>query len=362
MVVTSVNISAESLWYVDHQSKLSDDVIHELVVEYNKQQADVLLLTMLWENIEGTNWHNYFCTLINTIRQSNPNVKIILIINSWFKWQEEILKSAGVNEIIFLDFFMLVSYIRLIKNKESVLSNWNTSASKFLFLTGKPQKLNRVRLLYKLLKAELLHNCQWSLFIHNKTLEEKCNKLIPELSSEEFTAFTKEYNTTPDNIIPWVQPNSFHYSGIPYDVSIYSNSLFQIISETGFGYTKNPWITEKIWLSIFNKMPFIVAGEYNTLAKLKAMGFKTFEKYLLVTDYDRIQNSEERLNAIVSNTKYWLTNIQTHQLEIFKDIEHNFNLITQLSLTNYSSIQDMININNLNYTVDDVIGMNDSRF
>ena len=359
--MTQIIISAESLWYVDDQLTDANDDINAIVSQYNKQPADVLLLTMFWENIKGVDWHKYFCALINAVRQSNAKVKIILIVNSWFKWQEEILKSLGVDDVLFLDFFMLSYYIKLIKNKESLLSNWNPSANKFLFLTGKPQKLNRVRLLYKLSKAELLHHCQWSLFIHNKTLEEKCNKLIPELSSEEFTAFIKEYNTTPDNKIPWQQPNSLHCHPVPYDVSIYNNSLFQIISETDFEYTKTPWITEKTWLGIFNKMPFIVAGNCNTLAKLNAIGFRTFEKYLLVNDYDTIQNDEQRLNAIVVNAAHWLSNIQKHQLLISEDVEHNFNLITQLSLTNYSRIQDLIDVNNLNCTVDDVIGINDIR-
>lgn len=356
-------VSAESLLHVEHQHSSADVPVSKLVKQSAWTKVDVLVLTILWEAVRTTNWHSYLEQVINGIRKSNPTVKIILVINSWYRCQELKLKKLDINEFVFVDFFMLLAYIRLMLNRESEVSDgWDKNTKKFLFLTGKPQKINRIRLFYHLVKAGIIDQCVWSLFVHNKKLEQACHELIPELSVKEFDKFVQRYNTSPDRIFPVLQADSFHYSGIPYDTDIYKNSLFQVISETDFySDSQYPWLTEKTWISIFNRMPFIIAGEPNSLSKLRQMGFNTFENYLPVTDYDQINEGEKRLAAIVTNAKYLLTNIEKHADLISIDIEHNFNHMLTLAENNLSKIKCIINTYNLTCTFNDIIGMSDRR-
>ena len=70
---------------------------------------------------------------------------------------------------------------------------------------------------------------------------------------------------------------------------------------------------------------------HNTnLKKLKQLGFKTFDQYLLIKDYDNIDDSEHRLDAIVKNTNHWLDNISNNVIQIQVDIKHNFQQFQQL--------------------------------
>lgn len=58
----------------------------------------------------------------------------------------------------------------------------------------------------------------------------------------------------------------------------YSETYFNFVTETFFG--KNVFLSEKIFKPISNLQPFIVLGDYGTLAELKRLGFKTFEPFI----------------------------------------------------------------------------------
>ena len=83
-----------------------------------------------------------------------------------------------------------------------------------MILNGKPQRTNRIRLLWKL--KQYLSKAIWSLHVHSGTKQE-CRALFPELNDQEFNKFVKEYNNNPDKANIIFQENSLHYGGIPYD-------------------------------------------------------------------------------------------------------------------------------------------------
>ena len=58
----------------------------------------------------------------------------------------------------------------------------------------------------------------------------------------------------------------------------YSDSYINLVTETFFG--RNVFLSEKIFKPLSNLQPFIVLGDYGTLAELKRLGFKTFEPFI----------------------------------------------------------------------------------
>jgi hypothetical protein len=168
-------------------------------------------------------WLDKLQNTINNVQKQNPNIKIILILDSWY--QQYIDTIPKVEQIVYIDFFLLLVYWRLIVMKESALAQpWTADNKKFLFLTGKPTKVNRVRLLYKLAQVKLLDNGVWSLF-HNDNIRIMCQKFLPELSSQEIDNFLTTHEKNPDNVKITMHPNTVHYGGIPYNVDLYNNSL-----------------------------------------------------------------------------------------------------------------------------------------
>ena len=330
--------------------------IHNTLLKYPNH---CVVLTLLWEAYAIKIWQKNFINLINLIKQLHPTTKILLIINSWYQSLVNFINKSLVDEIVFVDFFLLMTYYRLIVNKESAIaSNWNVDSNKFLFLTGKPYKIHRIRLLHKLKQHNLLSHATWSLFVNNDNLYQWSRKFLKELSDEEYDLFLATHNNNPDMISLLTNKFGCHYGGIPYQLELYKNSLFQIISETYFT-NSTPWITEKTWLSIINRRPFLIASSKGTLKKLKKMGFRTFENYTKIHYYDNITGSEKRLDAIVNNTKYWIDNMHNYADDIEKDVEYNFQRLLELAKVNSNKLLELIDKYALDCKIEDVIRLVD---
>jgi hypothetical protein len=158
-------------------------------------------------------------------------------------------------------------------------------------------------------------------------LEDLCRDFLKELSDQEYKDFVTRHQQNPDGIDIILEPgNRCHYDGYPFDKKLFSETSFRVIPETMMSY---PIISEKTWITIANRLPFMIVGYPNTLCLLKDLGFKTFEKYLPVDNYDAIMDDEQRLDAVIKNTEYWLSNIDSHRDAIVADIEFNFQLLSK---------------------------------
>ena len=343
-------------------------IVNEITEQLLAHNHPYLVLTMLWEVpmsmlCEGHHsvetWQYKFIKLISLIREKNPGIKILLVIDDWYQPDTSFIDKSLVDDKIYINFFLLLVYQRLLVKCESPMAtHWSYDKNnKFLFLTGKPNKPHRIRLLYKLKQQNLLDHATWSLFMDQKNYY-STRALLPELSELEFYKFYLEYEKNPDKIEIVTEQGRFHYSGIPYNVELYQTSLFQIISETLFGKT-SPWLTEKTWLTIINQRPFLLAGPVGTLARLQDMGFRTFENYL-ITHYDSIEDTEQKLNAIVTNACHWVNNINQYADNIAQDVKHNFYLMIALAQKNTTILQQFVMDHALNCDIEEVVKFEDT--
>jgi hypothetical protein len=259
-------------------------------------------------------------------------------------------------DIIYVDFFFWRVYQEIIVKKTNKTNpHWNSNADKFLFLTGKPNKINRIGLLWHFYKKDLLKHAIWSLYVQDNERETTLTFLKNQgVELDVANQFIDTHWCIPDNVnIIFSDGGSPHYGGIPYDESLYAKVKFRVVAETSFQY-KNPFLTEKTWLTIVNRCPFIMAGDCGSLDYLESLGFKTFKKYLKVPDYDSLQNPLARLNAIVTNTSSWLTDLESSD-EIHQDVEYNYNHFVQLGQAMATDLQQQIQNKGLQVPVTDVI-------
>lgn len=228
--------------------------------------------------------------------------------------------------LIDLDLLLLELQVRVCRTSQPNLQ-WNAHANRFLFPTGKPNRPNRIRLLYKFDLANLLPQCDWSLFVDEPTWNQS-RQLLPELTDEEFDQYVKNHNRNLDGLAIFnFKDNSNHSHGYPFDGNLYANTSFRVISETQA--MDAAVISEKTWITMANNVPFILIAYPDNLQYLKYRGYQTFENYLPVPHYDSIQDQELRLDAVVTNTKFWLQNIHKQQENIRSDVQHNSNLLQQ---------------------------------
>jgi len=277
-----------------------------------------IIFTLLWESGDAHKFIKPLQKLFLDLEVAHTDKKFLLICNSWFEPFDLHQKLSSIDKILYLDFFALLVYYKLIVLDGSpIAESWNALNKKILFLTRKPYRINRIRLLYKLLQTELKEVLNWSFIVQEKD-RAACRCYLPDLSDAEFDWLMTQQRKV-DVGFSHTGISRIPETGIPYPSEIYGSALFQIISETDFDRPfMHPRITEKIWLSIVNHRPFIVAGEFCTLDALESMGFCSFRNFLAIPNYDN-PNQENFLHYGPLSSKKGLvvTTQQCHEWSIF---------------------------------------------
>lgn len=353
--------SFEMMWKPE---EVFHDEKNELITFVQQQSADnrevVLFLTLFWEPHPTTAWIERFNSTVDEIKQLG-NVRVIFACNVWYQYYSDLLDSSSADAVLYIPFFMITVHNRIFNiGKMPVNTKWNTDAEQFLFLIGKPQKQHRIRMLYKILSAGLRSRLEWSFFMPDGA-RDACHALIPELTAPQFDQFVTEHLRSPDDISVFMMDDSLHYSGIPFDSRLFKNSLFQIISECYWDHPGEPglWATEKTWISIVNRQPFIMVSDTNSLTRLEEWGFRTFTQYLKVPDYDQITDKEQRLDAVLENIKHWNSNILDYKDAIDQDIKHNYQHYMRVVDKRSQILQQEINQLGLNINMFDAIPFSD---
>ena len=316
--------------------------IHDLILNENLTRVDRVFVSDLWEAVEVPTSAFYTNSVLLA-----KKIPLTLLLNSWAE------HSAIPNcDVLYVDYFLWRTYNEIVTRKKSQINPaWNYNSKQFLCLTGKPQKMHRIGLLHLLHTRNLTKHAVTSLFVHPGNRYETRN-ILPQLSDSEFDSFVTEYNHSPDNPAITVQESDIHYSGIPYSVDLFANTKFRVISET-YTTMEPAWITEKTWITILNRQPFLIAGDRGTCAKLSAMGFKTFDEYL-ITPYDHIVDPQQRLEAMCDNISHWLDDGLPQDL-VSNDVEHNYQQLVKLANKNKTNIEDYLKRVNIVASIDDII-------
>lgn len=303
--------------------------------EILEQKPTQVFLTLLWENWKPSS---------PTLRQADMffykhGIQVTWIINHWSKDNPE--WSLFKNPVVFFDYVLWRMYqLTVVQKKSKINTTWNPDANRYLFLTGKPYKPQRIGLLYKLHKRNLLAQCDYSLFM-DPGMKQKSRQLIAQASDDEYDEFIKTHLNSPDNIAYFKQEGDMHYGGIPYDENMYANSLFRVVSETSMDYTP-PYITEKTWLTALNCNPFIVAGDLNSCKYLQSRGIETFDKIFDIPTYDDISSKQERLDHIVVHVEQWLSG-NFNKTEVADMVEHNHKRFLKLAIVEQQTLEERIN-------------------
>jgi hypothetical protein len=129
------------------------------------------------------------------------------------------------------------------------------------------------------------------------------------------------------------------YIGHSYVHEMYTNSYFNIVTETSYNFDtaaiigNSIFLTEKTYRAIFGMQPFIVVSNPGFLKFLKSIGFKTFPEFF-DESYDEIENPIERMNTIVNEIKkicsLSLEELHDRYYNIFDKLEHNRNRLIEM--------------------------------
>jgi hypothetical protein len=249
----------------------------------------------------------------------------------------DVIDSLSI-EYVFIDIDTLHLHFEINVFKISTLNHaWNNNTGKFLFLTGKPDRSNRIKLLYMMYQRGMLDQAVWSFFT-NQQLEQRCRQLLPDVSDSEYKKFVNACYRSADNRVPEKHNNGqLILDGVRFNSDMYQQTSFRVISETQMKDVAI--LTEKTWTTIANNHPFIMAGYPGLLTFLEHYGFETYTDDLLYPNYDLEQNENQRFELVIKNTNYWLETISSKQIN--EKTKHNAQLLDKFMQDNVKSLSEV---------------------
>jgi len=163
--------------------------------------------------------------------------------------------------------------------EESDLDKNKIRPYKFLCNNKTMTKPHRSTMAYFTIKHNLLDSGKFSFLqkIDKNTLYSQISKIIENP--------IEEYIEKIQSILPYeldthelseLEKTNFGATNNKKDW--YTETYINLVTETFFG--RNVFLSEKIFKPLSNLQPFIVLGDYATLAELKKLGFKTFEPFI----------------------------------------------------------------------------------
>lgn len=328
--------------------------LHNLINNMSSTHNIIGLCDTSEAGFDHPNFEEEFLLLHTKLK--NKNKKVILFLHPWWKIYDSFFRQISV-DVCYVDNWLNTTYKKLIIDKECpIRQEWSYNKDhSFLFLMGKVYKKNRLLLFYKLVKAGLVDRKKTFYTLRAKTHDndwvQSCfNVLKDELQDRsKIIEFLEHYNKEIDLIATKNHvPNQFHYTGIPYNVKIYKNTNFQIIAESSLE-NNNPFITEKTWIAMANKMPFIIIGNVKSCEYLERLGFKTYRNYMPHPEYDN-EIFDNKINDIVSNIKNFNKYLCNHKKRVKVDTEHNFKMLKKLYYKGQNELMQKCKDYNIDYS------------
>jgi hypothetical protein len=263
-----VNIIHDPL-YDDHKINLFEKQMGELGID----GSNIIFLG-------GSKFDEYY--------QKNPNSKVKIYNGHLFiKGYVDIMKefpSTG-------DLGYICDIVR-----EDDLSENTIRPYKFLCNNKTMSKTHRACMAYFSIKYDLLSEGKFSFIqkISKETLYNYVSYLIDNPNNNFIDEIIKLLPYELDT--HFLKPEEKNHFGAKNNMKDwYSDTYINLVTETFFG--PNVFLSEKIFKPISNLQPFIVLGDYGTLAELKRLGFKTFEPFI-DESYDLEINPKDRMKKI----------------------------------------------------------------
>ena len=237
-----------------------------------------------------------------------------------------------------IEWFEYQTFLRHLYDGHAHANSWNSDASKALFKPGKLYRPHRTVMLDVLIKSGLLEKFDYGFRLPEKNtpywndIDQACHELIGS-GCETLREYERDIDI--DGRIAFDEGN-YHYTGFPYDSKTYENTLFSLISETEFRgshYLNEeyiPWLTEKTFMPIINKHPFILIGQWEAYPHLRNMGYETFLEFIPSIPNMNFGSLRDNLAEAILE---FFNNCRKYKNGIREMVEHNYNLFQSRNQT-----------------------------
>lgn len=150
-----------------------------------------------------------------------------------------------------------------------------------------------------------------------------------------------------------IHDDNFYIRRIPYELCL--DSFLTVVSEASFADENNTlFLSEKTFKAIVCRHPFIILGDRGSLAKLRELGYKTFDGFI-DESYDELP-SHKRMDAIINalqklkkekNLIKWYKRLQPI-------LDHNYNRLKNRSIRKNDTVRQIEKLYNKRFGANNV--------
>jgi hypothetical protein len=282
------------------------DIIPSEIIEYAKLGKVKILINIIHDPLYDDNHIRRFELQMNSLGIFGSNI-IFLGGSNFSEYYEKhptskvkiynghLFIRGYVDEITTFPCIGNLGYVcELFEEKD--LDSTKLRKNKFISPNRTMEKHQRTTLAYFALKHGLINE---GLFTFIQTLPKDRLKSILQKVYDDTDENVEKYISQLESMLPYEEDTTEVPSDKKQAFGVrnnkkewYADSYFHLVTETFFG--PNVFLSEKIFKPISNLQPFLVFGDYLTLAELRRLGFKTFEPFI-DESYDLEKDPKKRI-------------------------------------------------------------------
>jgi hypothetical protein len=200
-----------------------------------------------------------------------------------------------------------------------------------------------ISLLYRMLKYDQYQPCRQPTYLalmpirHERFHRTVFFDELGDLKDRMIWSYVAKGHHLPGDCDPMVEYKDNYFNPAWYDQT-YMNVVLESTVDSPSVHTP-VFITEKTFKPIAFMQPAIIYGHTGTLARLKHLGFATFDN-IWDESYDTVANSAARRFEIISLLK--TLKIQSHDNETMSRLIHNHHLFYNFDLIQHRIRQEII--------------------
>lgn len=295
------------------------------------EKSDIWWVSILKEQSNITSINEIIKVLKQIGNEKNQKLSNIrLVVNDTTDLSK--LKNLDGIKVTSINFYRMLTYYykyhaKYQEHPHNIDQQFNNEftgkKNKVLFLMGKPYQPHRTPILVELINRNLKDKLIYSWNpgrpgseVFNSVKDIVTRAFEDKIDFNKFVQLHTCWLDIPENFpILNAEETCYHYTGFPFDASLYNDTSLSIVSETDHVTTMNvgfPWTTEKLWRAIANHHPFVLIGDCKIIAKLRKLGYETWDSFLKHDQYEanRYWNNIDRkaIEMTVDNIEYFVSN------------------------------------------------------
>jgi len=248
--------------------------------------------------------YQYISNCLNQYCKKYCKTLIIVTDNIY----QKLVVNWPVDHVYFVNYWAEMTF-RHAKHQQQ---QYNIDAHKALCLTGTMDRINRIGMLAAFFNKNRLDQLRYSWIMPDEVVapgtvnnsKKICNQFGVDYNNLEFHAHDAKINELSQSVLVSDKSyGTYKFKEQKFNLALehWHYTKFSLVNETVFERRNNFSVTEKTWMAVYNRHPFLVINHPGVNTWLNQQGIQTIDQ-LIDVDFDCMILNHEKINRAVDIT------------------------------------------------------------